>query len=130
MDYDIVSIEELVDRLTRPGRRRFAAFTLDDGYRDNLLHAYPVFSAENVPFTIYIPSEWPEGKGEPWWCAIEEVVAKCSSVEPGIKGLPVVLRAGTVEEKFRTFQAIEQRLLQLEEVARRAMASKPTAAMR
>jgi peptidoglycan/xylan/chitin deacetylase (PgdA/CDA1 family) len=111
-----------VDRLIRPGRRRFAAFTLDDGYRDNLLHAYPVFSAENVPFTIYIPSEWPETKGAPWWCAIEEVVANCRSVEPGIKGLPVILQTGTVEEKFRTFRAMEQRLLHLDEVARRAWA--------
>lgn len=33
-------------------QKRYVAFTLDDGYRDNVEFAYPVFQKHNVPFTV------------------------------------------------------------------------------
>ena len=43
-------------------RRPFACFTFDDGYRDNREHAYPVFKRLNLPFAIYIPTAYAEGR--------------------------------------------------------------------
>src|SRR5689334_21202239 len=53
---DLVSLDEAHRRLTEGDfRSRFAAITLDDGYRDNKEFAWPIFKAHEVPFAIYLP---------------------------------------------------------------------------
>jgi len=44
-DYEIVSMDAVHDLFTsrKKKNRRFVAFTFDDGYRDNLTDAYPIF---------------------------------------------------------------------------------------
>ncbi len=74
--YDLVSIDEARSRLVeRDFRRRFAAVSLDDGYRDNLVWAKPVFARHGVPYTIYVPTAFADGTGDLWWLAFEEIVA-------------------------------------------------------
>jgi peptidoglycan/xylan/chitin deacetylase (PgdA/CDA1 family) len=59
-----VSIDEARRRLiSGEGGRRFAVFTLDDGYRDNLVHAAPVFRRHGCPFTVYVTSRFASGEG-------------------------------------------------------------------
>ena len=60
---DVVSLDEAARRLTEGTDRRFVVFTLDDGYRDNLDHAYPLFKKRNLPMTIYVPTDYPDGRG-------------------------------------------------------------------
>jgi hypothetical protein len=55
--------------------RRFACFTFDDGYRDNRQYAYPLFKRRSLPLTLYAPTDFPDGRGELWWLALEEIVA-------------------------------------------------------
>lgn len=82
--WDIVSIEEAAARLSDPplgDARPFAAFTIDDGYRDNLQHAYPVMKAADAPFTVYVSSALPQGTAELWWVGLEEVIARNDAIE-------------------------------------------------
>lgn len=73
--YDFVSIDEAVDRIKSPVRgKRFAAITLDDGYRDNMLEALPVFEKHRTPFTIYIAPAMIDGGVDLWWETVEEAV--------------------------------------------------------
>jgi len=70
---DFISLDELTRRLAsgeRP-RRKFAIFTLDDGYRDNLELAYPLFKKYNVPFTVYVTNSFPNRTTTLWWYALE-----------------------------------------------------------
>ena len=60
--FDIISIEAVPERLREGGDRPFAVFTLDDGYRDNRAFAYPIFRRHSVPFTIYVASNFADGK--------------------------------------------------------------------
>lgn len=72
-----VSIDEAVDRIaSRTGGERFATVTLDDGYRDNLLEALPIFEKHEVPFSVYIAPGLIEGTAELWWDLVEAVVTK------------------------------------------------------
>jgi peptidoglycan/xylan/chitin deacetylase (PgdA/CDA1 family) len=73
--YDFVSIDEAIDRIKTPVRgKRFAAITLDDGYRDNLLEALPVFEKHQTPFAVYIAPAMIDGTIDLWWEAVEEAV--------------------------------------------------------
>ena len=49
---DVVSIDEAVRRLKEEDERRFVCFTFDDGYRDNLEYAYPVFKRRGIPLEL------------------------------------------------------------------------------
>ena len=56
---DIVTMDEVHQRLIeRDFSRRFACFTLDDGYRDNRDFALPVMREFDAPFTVYVASDF------------------------------------------------------------------------
>ena len=75
--YDVVSMDEVCRRaVTLASPRRFACLTFDGGYKDLMVSAYPVLSRHGVPFTVYLPSAFPDGIGEAWWIALEQVIAR------------------------------------------------------
>ena len=79
---DIVSMDELHERLVQtPFDRRFAAFTLDDGYRDNREFALPVLREFDAPLAVYVASDFAEGTGRLWWAALEAVIAKAEQID-------------------------------------------------
>ena len=43
------------------------AITLDDGYRDNLENAVPVFRKHGAPFTIFVAPGLVDGRATLWW---------------------------------------------------------------
>jgi peptidoglycan/xylan/chitin deacetylase (PgdA/CDA1 family) len=74
--YDIVSIDEACARARQPREgRRFVCLTFDGGYKDLVEHAYPVLMRHKVPFTVYLPTAFPDGLGEAWWLALERMIA-------------------------------------------------------
>jgi len=105
--WDIVSLDEAVERLkTGDGARPFVAFTLDDGYRDNLEHAYPVMKAANAPFTVYVTSALPEGAAELWWVDLEEVIAKNTAIDFTHAGATEIIACDTVETKYAAWKKL------------------------
>jgi peptidoglycan/xylan/chitin deacetylase (PgdA/CDA1 family) len=75
--YDIVSMDEACRRaVTLPAANRFVCLTFDGGYKDVISSAYPVLSRHGVPFTIYLPTAFPDGVGEAWWLALDELIAR------------------------------------------------------
>ena len=105
--WDLISLEEAARRL-RAGRaeRPFAVFTLDDGFRDNLHHALPVFRKHDCPFTIFIAPEYADGRGELWWDALEEAIRKNDFIEPGLMELPEMLAARTAGDMQAAWEAL------------------------
>ena len=74
--YDIVPIDEACRRAVTPAQpKRFVCLTFDGGYKDVLTSAYPVLSRYGVPFTVYLPTAFPDRLGEAWWLALEQVIA-------------------------------------------------------
>lgn len=75
--YDIVSLEEACRRAkASQSGRRFVALTFDGGTRDFLEYAWPLLSGHQVPFTLYLPSAFPDRLGRMWWLALEQVIAR------------------------------------------------------
>ena len=75
--FDIVSLDEVCQRaVTLDAPRRFVCLTFDGGYKDLMMSAYPVLTKHRVPFTVYVPTAFPDGVGEAWWLALEAVIAR------------------------------------------------------
>ncbi|NJM25757.1 MAG: polysaccharide deacetylase family protein [Bacteroidia bacterium] len=63
---------------------KFVAFTLDDGYTDNLEYAYPIFRKHNIPFCIYITNSFPNRTTNLWWFALENLIVQNNTLNlPG-----------------------------------------------
>lgn len=106
-DIDIVSMDELHERLVQ-GRfdRRFAAFTLDDGYRDNLEFALPVLREFDAPLAVYVASDFAEGTGRLWWIALEAVIAKADQIDVQIGNAALRLDATSPAAKQAAFDRL------------------------
>jgi peptidoglycan/xylan/chitin deacetylase (PgdA/CDA1 family) len=75
--FDLVGIDEVCRRaVTLPKPRPFVCLTFDGGYKDVITAAYPVLARHGVPFTVYLPTAFPDGVGEMWWLALEQMIAR------------------------------------------------------
>jgi peptidoglycan/xylan/chitin deacetylase (PgdA/CDA1 family) len=79
--------------------RRFVCLTFDDGYRDNLQHAWPILKEAGVPFAIYVPTSFPDRLGELWWLVLEAVIAKNDRIGLVIDGDNRAFDCRSVAEK-------------------------------
>lgn len=124
-DYEIVSLDEAARRLkTCEDGPPFAVFTLDDGYRDNRDHAYPVFRKHNVPFAIYVPTDYADGNGELWWYVLEAAIRSTDRLCIGIRGTRHEFDLSTPDAKSRAFREIYWPLRDLPERELRATVHK------
>ena len=99
-----VSVEELVGAGDDADPQRIAV-TLDDGYRDNAEHAWPVFRRHGVPFTIFVCPGFSDRTAELWWEALERIVAATDSCSLAGEGPAETLPTRSPEEKRQAFQA-------------------------
>lgn len=104
--YEIVPLDQVAERLRDRRSRRFAAFTLDDGYRDNLDYAYPVMKRLGAPFTIYVATSMPDQSAELWWRALEVVIRNSDGVDVTLDGQRIFLRTETTTEKYEAYERI------------------------
>lgn len=101
--YDIVIGKKSIDK-------PFVAFTLDDGYIDNYTTAYPIFKRNNIPFCIFVATDFPDRKAILWWFSIEELILSHDIIQ---------LSDGTTytcqsyQQKWDTFRLIREKILNL-----------------
>jgi peptidoglycan/xylan/chitin deacetylase (PgdA/CDA1 family) len=70
-EYRIVSLEDIISNIETRPRYRQCAFTFDDGYRDNLTHALPIFEKYDAPLTVFLTTDFIDRKLQPWWYVLE-----------------------------------------------------------
>jgi peptidoglycan/xylan/chitin deacetylase (PgdA/CDA1 family) len=114
--FAIVPLDEAARRLAAGEGPRFAVLTFDDAYRNNLTEAWPVLERHAAPFTIYVPTDYPDGRGVLWWLALEEIVAAREEVAFGARRFPTAGLAG----KRAAWEAIYPALRAMGEAEQRA----------
>lgn len=120
--YRCMSLDEAVSRIEAGDiSERFAVFTLDDGYKDNLSDALPVFEKTGTPFTVYLTTGLPDGHAEIWWVALERVIAAATAIEVQLPSGPASFWTRTAEEKktawnkvYWALRALPEKLLRAE----------------
>ena len=103
--FDLISMDEVCRRaVTLRTPNRFASLTFDGGCKDVIASAYPVLSKHGVPFTIYLPTAFPDGLGEAWWLALEEMIAREDRISLVIDRKERRFATGSMPEKYDTFE--------------------------
>jgi peptidoglycan/xylan/chitin deacetylase (PgdA/CDA1 family) len=106
--FDIVSIDEVCRRaVTLASPRRFVCLTFDGGYKDVMTSAYPVLSRHGVPFTVYVPTAYPDGVGEAWWLALEQLIARENRLSLMMDGTERNFDTASTAEKYRLYEFLD-----------------------
>lgn len=126
--FDIVSLDEVPQRLQQAqdaprSSKPFAAFTFDDGYRDNRDYALPVFEKHNAPFGVYVPTDYADGNGDLWWLILERAIREAHSVCLTMDGAFRTFETETVGQKWSAYHEIYWWLRNLPEGRARCVAT-------
>jgi peptidoglycan/xylan/chitin deacetylase (PgdA/CDA1 family) len=107
-DVQFVSLDDAMQRLSRPLSKRFCAFTFDDGYADNLTHALPVMERFNAPFTVYVATGMSTGTIDAWWLGLAAPINTHDRIE--LPDLDCRFECADQATKKRAYIAITERI--------------------
>ncbi|KNY17499.1 polysaccharide deacetylase [Shinella sp. SUS2] len=98
--YQFVALADMPARLAiARGGERFAAFTLDDGYRNNAVHAQPVFTRHKVPFTVFVSPGFACKTHGIWWETLTELLRVAPHLEFDFGSGAIALPLATLFQK-------------------------------
>lgn len=110
--FTFLSLDQLYEEISGNGciDKPFVCFTMDDGYLDNFENAYPIFKKHQVPFAIFVATDFPDNKAILWWYVIEELILNRTRIllSDGSK-----YTCRTFQEKWDTFRYIREKVLLL-----------------
>lgn len=120
--FEIVDMDEGIRRIESEfPEKRFAVFTFDDAYRDNLKYALPILRRHQCPFTLYVPTALVDGIGEVWWQALEDIIAQQSAIAVTEGGENDYIATATLGEKQAAYDMLYAKMRAMPEPARVAL---------
>ncbi len=104
--YRFIALDALPAHFASNDRQPVAAFTLDDGYRNNLDHAAPVFSRHGVPFTVFVAGGFIDRTDILWWEVLADLLEQQASLKFQFDKEIETLPAATLQQKQAAFDRI------------------------
>ncbi len=94
--YRLVSVEDAAREIRSNGalQTKSVAITFDDGYQSTYEILFPLLKKHNATATIFLPTDWIDGRLNPWWIALTQIIDHCELTANNIKGVERAL--GTV----------------------------------
>ncbi len=71
-------------------------------------------------YTIYIPTDYPEGRGQLWWLALEKAISRLERIIVSMDGRLRTYELGNVTEKAKAFDSLYWWLRGIDEARARA----------
>ncbi|PYB77195.1 polysaccharide deacetylase family protein [Rhizobium wuzhouense] len=107
--YRFIRLEDVAAALAEPGPAQpFAVFTLDDGFRDNPMHALPIFEKHRVPFTIFVCKGLSERSHTMWWDTAAALIGKQKRLTLCLPAGRIDVDCSTARAKQSAFDAVAQ----------------------
>jgi len=121
--YHVVTMSEIATHLREgsPLPKNALAVTIDDGGRDFLLSAYPVFKAYKIPVTLYLVSGFLDKKLWLWWDQVELLIKESHlmsfhlPLSPGARPIKFVIETPAQREQVIDLVKEEMKKLREEE---------------
>ncbi|MGI9350725.1 MAG: polysaccharide deacetylase family protein [Rhizobiaceae bacterium] len=108
--YRFVSMDQMAKLLESGEASRsesqVIAITLDDGYRDNLVHAVPIFRRHEIPFTIYVSPGLTEAKDTLWWEDLEQIIRQRNKIDVDLPEGRHKFSTTTISEKDDAYRKL------------------------
>lgn len=111
--FNFVSLDEvsaIISSGIKP-KRPFIAFTIDDGYLDNFTQAFPIFERHQVPFAIFIATDFIDQKAILWWDIIEDLILNNSHIIMDGNDY----RCHIFQEKWNIFRILREKILRFDQ---------------
>jgi peptidoglycan/xylan/chitin deacetylase (PgdA/CDA1 family) len=104
--YDVIDLADLsrIGSPRSPNRDR-VILTFDDGYRDNLTHAYPILRKHNIPATVFVTTDHIGTNGLLWSDKLAWIVYKATSDTERKLGTCITLPQPVIRMVERFFSA-------------------------
>ncbi len=107
--FELVTLDQFHSRLGEKNIHRYRkmiAITLDDGYRDNLLNAVPIFHKHNAPYTIFIAPGLIDGRCDLWWEDLSAIIAGRDQIVLALPKGHQEFDVSTLEKKYQVFNEL------------------------
>lgn len=69
--YRFADLDTLMEATQHRRAERLVNISFDDGFADIYTTAFPFFRGQQIPFTVYLTTDMPEGKADLWWLQLE-----------------------------------------------------------
>lgn len=99
--FDIVSMDDALARTD--DARRFVVLGFDGGTRDFVDYAWPLLSAHRVPFALYLPTAFADGRGRMWWLALEAVIGRSDRINVVVDDVRRYFETVSVSDKHHAY---------------------------
>ncbi len=100
-----ISIDELCHNFDKKKvPKNVINLTFDDGYLDNFTNAFPILKYFNIPFTIYITTNFISNNFIPWWYKLENIIN--NNKEINFNG--TIYKTMSINEKNETFLKLRE----------------------
>jgi peptidoglycan/xylan/chitin deacetylase (PgdA/CDA1 family) len=114
--YIPVALTDLPELLARKDDgKRYVAFTLDDGCRDNAEHAAPVFRKYDVPYTLFITKGLVERTHTMWWETAEALLREVDQFQFDFGEGKEVVTCASIKQKNAVFLRIARFIESIDE---------------
>jgi peptidoglycan/xylan/chitin deacetylase (PgdA/CDA1 family) len=94
---------------------KFVCFTLDDGYRDNVKFAAPIFRKHKVPYTIFVTAGFVERSRTMWWETAEVVTRVLPQCGIPLGTGTATLKMNTSRQKMAAFERLSELVRTMDE---------------
>ena len=111
--FDFISLNKLSEIISskETPEHPFIVITIDDGYLDNYTEAFPVFERQQVPFAIFVATDFIDKRVILWWDILEDLILKNNSVKMGENEY----QCQTFQEKWDVFRILREKILQFDQ---------------
>ena len=112
--FDFISLDQLNEIIKSDviPERPFLTFTIDDGYLDNFTKALPVFERQQIPFAIFVATDFIDKKAILWWDSIEDLIMSHKSI---VTSDGKRYSCESYQERWNTFRYLRERILNLDQ---------------